>query len=114
MRMRDAQAHGADRSRKVEGRMSNFPLRYKLSWLPRLLKPSLRGKRGGMLPAEAAFTSPLPAATRRLVFIGDISAVSNRATPLVDPRLKALIATADLVIGNCESPVVEHVRKPFG
>ena len=94
--------------------MSNFPLRYKLSWLPRLLNPSLRGERRGWLPAAASLMSPAPAATRRLVFIGDISAVSNRTAPLVDTRLKALIASADLVVGNCESPVVERVRKPLG
>ena len=71
--------------------MSNFPLRYKLSWLPRLLSPSLRGERSGLLPAAASLLSPVPAVTRRLVFIGDISAVSNRTAPLVDARLKALI-----------------------
>jgi len=94
--------------------MSNFPLRYKLSWLPRLLSPSLRGERGGLLPAAASMLSPAPTATRRLVFIGDISAVSNRTAPVLDTRLKALIASADLVVGNCESPVVETVRKPLG
>ena len=78
MRMRRAQAHGAARRGKVERRMSNFPLRYKLSWLPRLLKPSLGGDRRGFLPAAAALMAPAPAATRRLVFIGDISAVANR------------------------------------
>ena len=107
------QAHGAPPRRKVERRMSNFPLRYKLSWLPRLLKPSLGGERRGFLPAAAALPPP-PAATRRLVFIGDISAVANRSAPVVDARLGALLAAADLVIGNCESPVVERVRKPLG
>ena len=61
--------------------MSNFPLRYKLSWLPRLLKPSLarRVRRSGCrLPR---LMSPTPAAARRLVFIGDISAVANRTAP---------------------------------
>jgi poly-gamma-glutamate capsule biosynthesis protein CapA/YwtB (metallophosphatase superfamily) len=94
--------------------MSNFPLRYKLSWLPRLLSPSLRGERGGLLPATASLLPAVPTVTRRLVFIGDISAVSNRTAPLVDTRLKALIASADLVVGNCESPVVERVRKQLG
>ena len=72
MPTRRAQAHGAQQCRKVEGRMSNFPLRYKLSWLPRLVHPSLRGERGGWLPAAASLASPAPALTRRLVFIGDI------------------------------------------
>jgi poly-gamma-glutamate capsule biosynthesis protein CapA/YwtB (metallophosphatase superfamily) len=112
MRMRGVQAHGAAQRGKVERRMSNFPLRYKLSWLPRLLQPSLGGKRG-VLPAAAALMAA-PTATRRLVFIGDISAVANRTAPVVDERLRILIASADLVIGNCESPVVERARKPLG
>ena len=57
--------------------MSNFPLRYKLSWLPRLLNPSLGGDRRGFLPAAASLVSPLPALTKRLLFIGDISAAEG-------------------------------------
>jgi poly-gamma-glutamate capsule biosynthesis protein CapA/YwtB (metallophosphatase superfamily) len=109
-----AQAHGATPAGKVERRMSNFPLRYKLSLLPRLLKPSLGGKRHGFLPAVAALTAPQPALTRRLAFIGDISAVASRTAPIVDARLSALLASADLVIGNCESPVVTRASKRLG
>lgn len=94
--------------------MSNFPLAYKLSWLPRLLKPSLAGDRQGFLPPEAVLLSPQPMRTRRLVFLGDISAVANREAPELDARLKEVIASADLVIGNCESPVVEKIRRPLG
>ena len=93
--------------------MSNFPLRYKLSWLPRLLKPSLGGDRRGLLPAEGSLLSPLPATVARLVFLGDISAVASREAPEVDERLRLLIASADLVVGNCEAPVVERARRPF-
>lgn len=94
--------------------MSNFPLAYKLSWLPRLLKPSVRRGEGALLPARAALLDPPPAAVRRLVFLGDISAVANRRAPTVHPRLRKLIAEADLVIGNCEAPVVGRVRRPLG
>ncbi|TGP14156.1 metallophosphatase, partial [Mesorhizobium sp. M1D.F.Ca.ET.234.01.1.1] len=31
--------------------MSNYPLSYKLSWLPRFLKPSLGGDANGFAPA---------------------------------------------------------------
>ena len=93
--------------------MSNFPLRYKLSWLPRLLKPSLGGGRRGLLPAEGSLLTPLPATLARLVFLGDISAVASRQAPEVDGRLRLLIASADLVVGNCEAPVVERLRRPF-
>jgi poly-gamma-glutamate synthesis protein (capsule biosynthesis protein) len=94
--------------------VSNFPLAYKLSWLPRLLKPSLAGDRWGFLPPEAALLSRQPTPTKRLVFLGDISAVANREAPEFDARLKEVIASADLVIGNCESPVVEKIRRPLG
>jgi poly-gamma-glutamate capsule biosynthesis protein CapA/YwtB (metallophosphatase superfamily) len=98
----------------MTGAVSNFPLAYKLSWLPRLLKPSLRGDRSGFLPAKAKLLQPPPVKAKRLVFLGDISAVANRKLPEIDQRLSALIASADLVVGNCESPVVERARYRLG
>ena len=51
----------------------------------------------------------------RLAFLGDISAVANREPPEIDPAIRDdCIASADLVVGNCESPVVERPRAPFG
>lgn len=95
--------------------MSNFPLSYKLSWLPRLINPSLeRGDRWDYLPAERILLSPPPEKTRRLAFLGDISAVANRSAPVVDDDLRALIASADLVVGNCEAPIVDRPRYPLG
>jgi poly-gamma-glutamate capsule biosynthesis protein CapA/YwtB (metallophosphatase superfamily) len=90
--------------------VSNFPFAYKLTWLPRLLKPSLRGSKGGLLPAKARLLHRPAARMARLVFLGDISAVANRKMPEIDRRLRALVASADLVIANCESPVVERAR----
>lgn len=93
--------------------MSNFPLSYRLTWLPRFLRPSLRGDRQGFhapprrAPAKAADAV-------RLVFTGDLSAVANRAAPLVDAELRSVFAQADLVVVNCESPVVAKVHAPFG
>lgn len=92
--------------------MSNFPLAYKLSWLPRLLKPSLAGGQDGFAPPAAVWLDPPPLRTARLAFVGDISAVANRTAPAVDPSIRDVLASADLVIGNCESPVVERV--PLG
>jgi poly-gamma-glutamate synthesis protein (capsule biosynthesis protein) len=90
--------------------VSNFPLAYKLSWLPRLLKPSIAASKAGLLPAKARLLKPPRAKTRRLVFLGDISAVANREPPEIEGRLRSAIASADLVIGNCESPIVEKPR----
>ncbi|MDX8447802.1 CapA family protein [Mesorhizobium captivum] len=86
--------------------MSNYPLSYKLSWLPRFLKPSLGGDGNGFAAPAATLIDPPPARTVRLAFIGDISAVANRTAPECDPALAALLGSADLVVGNCESPIV--------
>ncbi|PLP56072.1 metallophosphatase [Mesorhizobium loti] len=94
--------------------MSNYPLSYKLSWLPRFLKPSLDGSAKDFGPAGAELIAPRPARTVRLAFIGDISAVASRQAPICNPVLKALLGSADLVIGNCESPIVERVRAKLG
>jgi len=95
-------------------RVSNFPLAYKLSWLPRLLNPSLAGDRGGYAPAGGVLLSPPPIGMRRIAFLGDISAVANRTAPVVDEDLRALIASADLVVGNCEAPILDRPRYRLG
>jgi poly-gamma-glutamate synthesis protein (capsule biosynthesis protein) len=95
-------------------RVSNYPLSYKLSWLPRFLKPSLHSDAEDFGPAAADLLVPRPARTVRLAFVGDISAVASSQAPICDPRLKELLGSADLVIGNCESPIVECVRARFG
>lgn len=94
--------------------MSNYPLSYKLSWLPRFLKPSLEGDATGFAPMAATLMAPPPGRTVRLAFIGDISAVANSRGPDCDPAIKALLGSADLVIGNCESPVVERPSAVLG
>lgn len=93
--------------------MSNYPLNYKLSWLPRFLRPSLGGDARGFAPQAATLIEP-PARKVRLAFIGDISAVANRRAPECDPAIAALLASADMVVGNCESPVVERPRAVVG
>ncbi|TGQ92046.1 metallophosphatase [Mesorhizobium sp. M8A.F.Ca.ET.208.01.1.1] len=94
--------------------MSNYPLSYKLSWLPRFLKPSLGGDANGFAPAAGTPMDPPPGQTVRLAFVGDISAVANRSAPACDPAIKALLGTADLVIGNCESPIVDKPSAVLG
>lgn len=94
--------------------MSNYPLSYKLSWLPRFLKPSLGGDGNGFAPMAGTLMEPPPGQTVRLAFIGDISAVANSRAPDCDPAIKALLGGADLVIGNCESPVVDRPSAVLG
>lgn len=89
--------------------MSNYPLSYKISWPLRFLRPSVAGRADGFLPQQAEFLPP-PASSIRLAFVGDISAVANRRAPACDGQLAAVLASADLVVGNCESPVVARPR----
>ncbi len=95
-------------------RVSNYPLSYKLSWLPRLLRPSLGGDRSGFAAPAATLIDPLPTRKARLAFIGDISAVANRGAPECDPAIATLLSSADLVVGNCESPIVERPHAMMG
>ncbi|SFO05239.1 poly-gamma-glutamate synthesis protein (capsule biosynthesis protein) [Mesorhizobium sp. NFR06] len=99
---------------KWTGPVSNYPLSYKLSWLPRFLKPSLGGGRSGFAAPAAALIDPPPRRKVRLAFVGDISAVANRDVPECDPAIAALLSSADLVVGNCESPIVERPRAAMG
>jgi poly-gamma-glutamate synthesis protein (capsule biosynthesis protein) len=95
--------------------VSNYPLSYKLSWLPRFLKPSLGGDVRDFAPiAATTIIDPPPARKVRLAFVGDISAVANSSAPECDPEIAKLLASADLVIGNCESPVVERPSVALG
>ncbi|MES0200082.1 CapA family protein [Mesorhizobium sp. M0011] len=94
--------------------MSNYPLSYKLSWLPRFLKPSLAGDVQDFAPVAGTPMDPPPKLAVRLAFIGDISAVANRSAPDCNPEIKALLGAADLVIGNCESPVVDRPSAVLG
>lgn len=92
---------------------SNYPFSYKASWPARFLKPSLRGGISAPAPVEAVLL-PRPEKSVRLAFVGDISAVANRRPPVCDAELKALLASADLVVGNCESPLVARPSARFG
>jgi poly-gamma-glutamate capsule biosynthesis protein CapA/YwtB (metallophosphatase superfamily) len=94
--------------------VSNYPLSYKLSWLPRFLKPSLGGDIKGFASAAGTLMDPLPERPARLAFVGDISAVANRSAPECDPAIRALLGAADLVIGNCESPIVDRPSAVLG
>lgn len=94
--------------------MSNYPLSYKLSWLPRFLKPSLGGDADGFADMAVTLIDPPPARTVRLAFVGDISAVANSSVPQCDPAIAELLGSADLVVGNCESPIVERPSAVLG
>nr|WP_269930590.1 CapA family protein [Aminobacter sp. HY435] len=93
--------------------MSNYPFSYKLSWPLRFAMPSLGGDASGFAPATGVLSLP-PIRSVRLAFVGDISAVANKRPPNCDEALRQLLASADLVVGNCESPVVDKPSARFG
>ena len=43
----------------------------------------------------------------RLVFAGDLMPLRGWAVPDVDPRIRAVVALADVFVANCEGPVSE-------
>ena len=59
-------------------------------------------------------TATQPAGIVRLAFVGDISSVVGPEPAAVDARLAAVLSGADLVIGNCESPVVRRPANRLG
>lgn len=94
--------------------MSNYPLSYKLSWLPRFLNPSLRGDKSRLAPASGVLMDPAPSQKVQLAFIGDISAVANSRPPECDPAIVQLLKSADMVVGNCESPILDRPSAVLG
>lgn len=81
-----------------------------LSWMPQLFRHAPGGNASGFAPPSAIL---LPEATERsvrLVFLGDISSVACRAAPTCDETVVAFLRSADLVVANCESPVVQRPR----
>lgn len=86
--------------------MSNFPLAYKLSWLPRFLSPSARMPEGfARQPLQAVAPDGDGAPTVDCLFFGDISNVADPTLAAAPEELRDLFRRADMAIGNCETPV---------
>src|SRR5215471_16958632 len=87
---------GGGRGRTHDAVSRSFPLSYKLAWLPRLL---LAG-RGTMAPFPAApLSRPTPENAKdckRILFLGDLSAVANRRPPQFCDGFRALCRSADI------------------
>jgi poly-gamma-glutamate capsule biosynthesis protein CapA/YwtB (metallophosphatase superfamily) len=64
-------------------------------------------------PTAAALMQPLPADFVRLIFLGDLSSANHRGPPLIDPAIVSVFRSADLVIANCDSPVVSRPYLPM-
>lgn len=91
---------------------SPYPWHYTLRWLYYYFYPSNKrhtdlepAPRGhDFLPEEQNY--------KRLIFFGDLMCIRFDRVPEVDPQIKALLSGADLVIGNCEAPLVHTELRP--
>ena len=62
-------------------------------------------------PAHHRFHLP-PTRAVRLLFVGDLMCMRSDRVPEVCSELHSLVRRADLVIGNCEAPVVGDCPRP--
>ncbi len=62
--------------------------------------------------ARAFQFRPDTSRTVRLLFVGDLMCMARDRVPEVDRRLRELVRSADLVIGNCEAPIARSRHRP--
>jgi poly-gamma-glutamate synthesis protein (capsule biosynthesis protein) len=90
---------------------AKFTNLYRALWLPRLL---VMGRQAiPPFPAAPLKAGEQPAGAKRILFLGDLSTVANRRQPELSDGMTAIFASADLVIANLETPVVERSSTPF-
>jgi hypothetical protein len=96
----------------IRGHMAaKFTNLYRIAWLPRLL---LAGRQHfPPFPAAPLQAGTRPEGAKRILFLGDISAVANRRQPEISDGMKAIFASTDIVIANLETPVVARSSTPF-
>jgi hypothetical protein len=89
-----------------------FTFAYKLAWLPRMLFAGL-GTMSNISAAPMRHGLARPAGTKRIVFLGDLSAVANRRRPKFSRSFRELCGSADIIVANCESPIVSRSIMPL-
>lgn len=78
-------------------------------WKSRTVQTEDAGPERQWVPMAAALMKQPPVDFVRLIFLGDIAADNGREAPLLHPAIAGALQSADLVVANCNSPVV---RKP--
>src|SRR3990167_1272730 len=89
--------------------LSPYPWHYTLRWPIYFNWPSVRNHTHMDLVPDQYNFYPNKVQTVRLLFCGDIMVQNKDKTPQLHPELCHLIQSADLFIGNCESPVDTHL-----
>lgn len=90
---------------------SPYPWHYTLRWPYYGLFPSAR-RRSEVVQAPLA-GAPLPeysGVTAKVVLLGDLMCMPGDRVPACDPAVRALLEDADLVVANCEAPVVRRAK----
>ena len=91
---------------------SPYPWRDTLRWPAAWIRPSIRA-RASLTPRPAHHRFHLsPTRTVRLLFVGDLMCMGSDRVPEVCSELRDLVRRADLVVGNCEAPVVGCFLRP--
>ncbi|MDC0708885.1 CapA family protein [Stigmatella sp. ncwal1] len=92
---------------------SPYPWHYTLRWPLYFYRPSIWNRtRIGTRPLEHSFFPHEDDAPLRLLFLGDIMSLHGDRISRLDPALTKLLSEADLVIGNCEAPVMRRPLSP--
>lgn len=88
---------------------SPYPWHYTVRWPLYFYRPSTWNRTGlGRRPLEHTFVSDPEDRPLRLLFLGDIMSLHGDRISHVDPAISGLLSGADLVIGNCEAPVMHR------
>ncbi|HEX5752705.1 MAG TPA: CapA family protein [Archangium sp.] len=88
---------------------SPYPWHYTVRWPFYFCRPSIWNRTQlGQRPLEHTFVSDPEDKPLRLLFLGDIMSLHGDRISRVDPAISELLSGADLVIGNCEAPVMNR------
>lgn len=86
---------------------SLYPWHYQIRWPFYFMFPSTRNRTGLQgRPLRHVFSPEALSDSAKICFLGDIMVMHDDRIPRIDPALRALLRDADLLIGNCESPVL--------
>ena len=88
---------------------SPYPWAYTLRWPFYYNWPSQYNHTGMLVTSDQDLCKYSDANSIRLLFCGDIMVQNKDRPPKLDPALCKLIQSADLFIGNCESPLGENI-----
>src|SRR5690349_552752 len=92
---------------------SPYPWHYTLRWLYYYRHPSTK-RHSDLAPMPRSQDFPhAPGRIARIFFFGDLMCMKRDEVPAIDPSIRALLSGADLVIGNCEAPVIFKEVRPY-